>query len=157
MLAPSRPCIRPRATSAPDAGYVHIGRPGYVRNWHTAGWPVRAVLLPDRVAAYGKGQPGSASPVAVAVVLLLLASRASRADDGSVAIEWRERIGRVQGVRSGQPIIRGLRITVKDVLGFLASGMTVAEILHDFPELEEADIQAALAYAAENLSDSSDA
>jgi uncharacterized protein (DUF433 family) len=72
-----------------------------------------------------------------------------------VAIEWRERIGRVQGVRSGQPIIRGLRITVKDVLGFLANGMTVAEILHDFPELEEADIRAALAYAAENLSDSS--
>jgi uncharacterized protein (DUF433 family) len=87
--------------------------------------------------------------------LQLLASQASRADDESMAIEWRERIGRVQGVRSGQPIIRGLRITVKDVLGFLASGMTVAEILHDFPELEEADIQAALAYAAENLSDSS--
>jgi uncharacterized protein (DUF433 family) len=107
------------------------------------------------VAAYGKGQPGSASSVAVAVALLLLASRASRADDGFVAIEWRERIRLVEGVRSGQPIIRGLRITVKDVLGFLASGMTVAEILHDFPELEEADIQAALAYAAENLSDSS--
>ena len=43
---------------------------------------------------------------------------------------------------------------MKDVLGFLASGMTVAEILHDFPELEEADIQAALAYAAESVSDS---
>ena len=72
-----------------------------------------------------------------------------------MAIEWRERIGRIEGVRSGQPIIRGLRITVKDVLGFLASGMTVAEILRDFPELEEADIRAVLAYAAENLSDSS--
>ena len=71
-----------------------------------------------------------------------------------MAIEWRERIARVPGVRSGQPIIRGLRITVKDVLGFLASGMTVPEILHDFPELEEADIHAALAYAAENLPDS---
>lgn len=72
-----------------------------------------------------------------------------------MAVEWRDRIKCVPGVRSGQPIIRGLRITVKDVLGFLASGMTVAEILHDFPELEEADIHAALAYAAENLSDSS--
>jgi uncharacterized protein (DUF433 family) len=72
-----------------------------------------------------------------------------------MAVEWRERIGRIQGVRSGQPIIRGLGITVKDVLGFLASGMTVAEILRDFPELEEADIRAVLAYAAENLSDSS--
>jgi uncharacterized protein (DUF433 family) len=59
------------------------------------------------------------------------------------------------GVMSGQPIIRGLRITVKDVLGFLASGMTIAAILHDFSELEAADIYTALACAAENLSDSS--
>ena len=85
----------------------------------------------------------------------MLASQASRADDGFMAVEWRDRVSRVPGVRSGQPIIRGMRITVKDVLGFLASGMTVAEILHDFPELEEADIHAALGYAAENLSDSS--
>lgn len=89
--------------------------------------------------------------------LMSLAPGGHQTDDGFMAIEWRERIKRVPGVRSGQPIIRGLRITVKDVLGFLASGMTVAEILHDFPELEEADIHAALAYAAENLSDSSPA
>ena len=43
---------------------------------------------------------------------------------------------------------------MKDLLGFLASGMTVPEILHDFPEPEEADILAVLACAAENLSDS---
>jgi len=72
-----------------------------------------------------------------------------------MAVEWRERIEQIPGVRSGQPVVRGLRITVKDVLGFLASGMTIAEVLHDFPELQEADIYAALAYAAENLSDTS--
>ena len=59
----------------------------------------------------------------------------------------RERIVRVPGVRSGQPLIRGLRITVTDVLGFLASGMTLPEILADFPYLEEADIAAVLTYA----------
>ena len=46
-----------------------------------------------------------------------------------------------------------MRVTVKDVLEFLASGMTTEEILHDFPYLEEADIRAVLAFAAENLQD----
>ena len=50
--------------------------------------------------------------------------------------------------RSGQPCIRGLRITVQDVLSYLASGMSHAEILHDFPELTEADLRACLTYAA---------
>lgn len=52
-------------------------------------------------------------------------------------------------IRSGKPIIRGLRITVYDVLSYLAAGMTPAEILHDFPELTHEDIQACLAYAAD--------
>jgi uncharacterized protein (DUF433 family) len=52
------------------------------------------------------------------------------------------------GKRSGQPSIRGLRITVADVLGWLADGQSHAQILEDFPELEEADIMACLAYAA---------
>jgi uncharacterized protein (DUF433 family) len=52
------------------------------------------------------------------------------------------------GKRSGKPCIRGLRITVGDVLGYLASGMTHAEILHDFPYLTEEDILACLAFAA---------
>ena len=51
--------------------------------------------------------------------------------------------------RSGKPCIRNLRITVADVLSYLASGMTEAEILADFPELEPDDIRAALAFAAE--------
>ena len=51
--------------------------------------------------------------------------------------------------RSGQPCIRGMRITVYDVLEYLAAGMTVAEVLDDFPYLTETDIRACLAYAAD--------
>ena len=51
--------------------------------------------------------------------------------------------------RSGQPCIRGMRITVYDIFEYLASGMTVAEILDDFPELTEIDIRACFAYAAD--------
>ena len=53
------------------------------------------------------------------------------------------------GKRGGRPCIRGLRITVQDVLEYLASGMSEAEILEDFPELEAEDIRACLAYAAD--------
>jgi len=53
------------------------------------------------------------------------------------------------GKRGGKPCIRGMRITVADVLGWLASGMTHAEIIADFPELNETDIRACLAYAAD--------
>ena len=53
------------------------------------------------------------------------------------------------GKRSGKPCIRGMRITVSDVLEYLASGMTEAEILADFPELAREDIRACLAFAAE--------
>jgi uncharacterized protein (DUF433 family) len=53
------------------------------------------------------------------------------------------------GKRSGKPCIRGLRITVADVLGYLASGMTHQEILWEFPYLNETDILASLAFAAD--------
>jgi uncharacterized protein (DUF433 family) len=53
------------------------------------------------------------------------------------------------GKRSGKPCIRGMRITVYDVLSYLASGMTHQEILDDFPYLTEEDIQSALRYAAD--------
>jgi uncharacterized protein (DUF433 family) len=53
------------------------------------------------------------------------------------------------GKRGGKPCIRGMRITVGDILGWLAAGMSVPEILEDFPELKEQDIYAALAYAAD--------
>lgn len=51
----------------------------------------------------------------------------------------------------GRPCIRGLRIRVKDVLEMLASGMTNAEILQDFPYLEAEDISAVLEYAAKQV------
>ena len=51
--------------------------------------------------------------------------------------------------RSGQPCIRGLRLTVQDVLEYLASGMSVVEILADFPDLTAEDIRACLAFAAD--------
>jgi len=53
------------------------------------------------------------------------------------------------GKRSGQPCIRGLRMTVQDVLEYLASGMSVDEILSDFPDLTADDIRACLAFAAD--------
>lgn len=53
------------------------------------------------------------------------------------------------GKRSGKPCIRGLRITVSDVLEYLASGMSEDEILSDFPELTREDIKACLAFAAD--------
>jgi uncharacterized protein (DUF433 family) len=52
------------------------------------------------------------------------------------------------GKRSGKPCIRHLRITVYDVLSYLASGMTEDEILQDFPMLTQADIRACLSYVA---------
>lgn len=53
------------------------------------------------------------------------------------------------GKRGGQPCIRGLRITVYDVLSYLASDMSEEEILSDFPDLTHEDILAALSYAAD--------
>lgn len=53
------------------------------------------------------------------------------------------------GKRGGKPCIRGLRITVADVLGWLADGMTTEEIIADYPELTKEDVQACLAFAAD--------
>jgi uncharacterized protein (DUF433 family) len=55
------------------------------------------------------------------------------------------------GKRSGKACIRGMRIAVQDILDYLAGGMSVEEIIADFPELTREDIQAALAYAADQL------
>lgn len=52
-------------------------------------------------------------------------------------------------VRFGKPCVRGTRITVGDVLGYLAGGMSEAQILQDFPQLTVEDIRACLAYAAD--------
>ena len=64
-------------------------------------------------------------------------------------MNYRDIITIEAGTRGGKPCIRGLRSTVYEVLDFLASGMTSAEILRDFPDLTTADIQACLAYAAD--------
>jgi uncharacterized protein (DUF433 family) len=62
---------------------------------------------------------------------------------------WRSIVTIEPGKRGGRPCIRGMRITVYDVLSYLASGMSTAEILDDFPYLTADDIQASLAFAAE--------
>lgn len=53
------------------------------------------------------------------------------------------------GKRGGRPCVRGMRIAVSDVLGWLAAGMSHEQILSDYPELTEEDIRACLAYAAD--------
>ena len=63
-------------------------------------------------------------------------------------MDYREIITIEPGKRSGQPCIRGMRITVYDVLSYLAAGMTMEEILDDFPFLTREDILACLAYAS---------
>ena len=67
-------------------------------------------------------------------------------------IDYRQIITIEPGKRSGKPCIRGLRITVYDVLGWLAAGMSEAEILYDFPYLTSQDIRAVLAFAADRNS-----
>lgn len=64
-------------------------------------------------------------------------------------MNYKEIITIEPGKRGGKPCIRGMRITVYDVLGYLASGMTNEEILDDFPYLTEEDIRACLSYAAD--------
>ena len=60
-----------------------------------------------------------------------------------------DRISLDPAVRFGKPCVRGTRITVGDVLGYLAGGMSEAEVLAQFPQLASDDIKACLAYAAE--------
>lgn len=64
------------------------------------------------------------------------------------SLETRGRITIEPGKRSGQPCIRGLRITVWDVLNWLAGGMSEEDILADYPELEPEDFRAVYEYAA---------
>ena len=64
-------------------------------------------------------------------------------------MNYRDIITIEPGKRGGKPCIRGMRVTVYDVLEYLASGMTQQQILQDFPYLTAEDIQACLAYAAD--------
>ena len=64
-------------------------------------------------------------------------------------MDYSQIITREPGKRSGKPCIRGTRMTVLDVLEYLAGGMTYAEVLADFPQLTQDDILACLAFAAD--------
>ena len=64
-------------------------------------------------------------------------------------MDYRQRITIEPGKRGGKPCIWGLRITVYDVLEYLASGMSEDEILRDFPDLTREDIRASIAFAAD--------
>ena len=64
-------------------------------------------------------------------------------------VDYRQIITIEPGKRGGKPCIRGMRISVGDVLDYLAGGMTIDEVLDDFPDLTRDDILAALAYAAD--------
>ncbi len=66
-----------------------------------------------------------------------------------MSTDYRTIITLEAGKRSGKPTIRGMRVTVYDVLSYLAAGMSHREILDDFPYLTEDDIRACLSYAAE--------
>jgi uncharacterized protein (DUF433 family) len=66
-----------------------------------------------------------------------------------MATDYQDIITIELGKRGGKPCIRGLRITVYDVLSWLADGMAKAEIIDDYPELTDSDIQACLRFAAE--------
>jgi uncharacterized protein (DUF433 family) len=63
-------------------------------------------------------------------------------------IDYKDIIALEPDKRSGKPCIRGLRITVYDVLSYLAAGMTIDEIISDFPSLTRNDVLACLSYAA---------
>ncbi|MEO7298358.1 MAG: DUF433 domain-containing protein [Verrucomicrobiota bacterium] len=64
-------------------------------------------------------------------------------------MDYRERITIDPRIRSGKPCIRGTRITVVDVFDYLGGGMTIPEVLEDFPDLAADDIQACFAFAAD--------
>ena len=64
-------------------------------------------------------------------------------------MDYRERISIDPQIRSGKPCIRGTRIAVGDVFDYLAGGMSIEEILNDFPDLTAEDIRACFAFAAD--------
>jgi uncharacterized protein (DUF433 family) len=68
---------------------------------------------------------------------------------GQIMVDYHKIITIEPGKRGGKPCIRGIRITVGDVLGWLAAGMSHKEIIDDYPDLREEDIRACLAYAAD--------
>jgi len=66
-----------------------------------------------------------------------------------MGMDFRQHVSFETNIRSGQPCIRGTRIAVSDILEYLGSGMSIAQILEDFPSLTEQDVLAALLFAAD--------
>lgn len=64
-------------------------------------------------------------------------------------IDYKKHISINSNVRFGKPVITGTRISVYDVLSWFANGMTIPDIIEDFPELNEEQIKSCLAYAAD--------
>ena len=64
-------------------------------------------------------------------------------------MDYRERISIDPEIRSGKPCVKGTRIAVADVFDYLGGGMSIKEVLEDFPDLTEEDIRACFAYAAD--------
>jgi uncharacterized protein (DUF433 family) len=64
-------------------------------------------------------------------------------------MDFRQHLSFEKGIRGGQPCVRGTRIAVSDILEYLGSGMTISQIVEDFPSLTERDVLAALLFAAE--------
>ncbi len=64
-------------------------------------------------------------------------------------VDYKQIITIEPGKRGGKPCIRGMRITVYDVLSWLASGMSIDQIIRDYPELTEQDVYASLQFAAQ--------
>jgi uncharacterized protein (DUF433 family) len=94
-----------------------------------------------------------ANPFGSLIVVMLqmqaLEKMHSKGREVGVVMNYQDRISIEPGKRGGKPCIRGMRITVYDVLEYLASGMSEREILDDFPDLTQEDIRACLAFAAD--------
>ena len=96
--------------------------------------------------------PRQESTAGSALALIrLLAQRLTTNEDARnfLTMDYTKYITIEPGKRSGKPCVRGMRITVYDVLDYLASGMSEDEILDDFPELTRDDIRACLAFVAD--------
>lgn len=102
--------------------------------YEAGGTPARRVR--EFQASYGPA-PDAAAPAH------------AHTEAGSSEMGYSERITIQSGKRGGRPCVRGLRITVYDILGYLAAGMSEDDILADFPDLERPDVRACLAFAAD--------
>ncbi len=151
-----------------DGGSSMAGRLAYLRRHR--GWTQRDLALRSGIhqPEISRIETGATIPTEATLERLAAAlgyrltlaplaetGGAQQADEhgarGTTMDAWQDRIRAEPGTRGGQPHIRGSRITVRDILEYLAGGMTPAQILADFPELDPPDIAAALAYAAAHL------